>query len=298
MPVGDRSTPPRRSPRASRSSCRTCAARARRGGEFEPFVTEADDGVDTIAWVAAQPWCDGRVVMTGMSYVGIVQWLAAARRPPALAALTPDDHDGLRRRGLVVPRRRARVGVPAHLDRQLARRPPTSASSTTSMRRRGRRRRRDRARGRPRGSASRSTPPTGRSAHPLPVRSRPSCPALVIAGWYDCFLAGSLRSFANRDAPARPPDHRPVGTRADALPPRRRARARGGRRRRRRSACASERWPSTAPRSRARNLRARACSPTSSGAARGSSSSRGRRPDTRAVELPLTGSGCVPSRPR
>ena len=59
------------------------------GGEFEPYVNEADDGYDTIAWVAEQPWCDGRVVMTGMSYVGIVQWLAAARRPPALAALTP-----------------------------------------------------------------------------------------------------------------------------------------------------------------------------------------------------------------
>ena len=58
-------------------------------GDFEPFVTEADDGADTIAWVADQPWCDGRVVMTGMSYVGVVQWLAACAKPPALAALTP-----------------------------------------------------------------------------------------------------------------------------------------------------------------------------------------------------------------
>src|SRR5215210_5039267 len=28
-------------------------------GDFAPFVHEGDDGADTIAWAATQPWCDG-----------------------------------------------------------------------------------------------------------------------------------------------------------------------------------------------------------------------------------------------
>src|SRR5437868_14627392 len=37
-------------------------------GAFEPFRHEAADGADAVAWVAAQPWCDGRVGMFGASY--------------------------------------------------------------------------------------------------------------------------------------------------------------------------------------------------------------------------------------
>ena len=58
-------------------------------GEFRPFLQEAADGYDTIAWCAEQPWCDGRVAMTGMSYNGATQWLAAVARPPALKAIAP-----------------------------------------------------------------------------------------------------------------------------------------------------------------------------------------------------------------
>jgi predicted acyl esterase len=58
-------------------------------GSFDPFVHEEADGADTVAWIAAQPWCDGRVVMAGMSYVGATQWLTAAARPPALRAIAP-----------------------------------------------------------------------------------------------------------------------------------------------------------------------------------------------------------------
>jgi putative CocE/NonD family hydrolase len=58
-------------------------------GTFEAFAGEAVDGFDTIAWMAGQPWCDGDVVMAGYSYVGIVQWLAAALKPPALRAIAP-----------------------------------------------------------------------------------------------------------------------------------------------------------------------------------------------------------------
>jgi putative CocE/NonD family hydrolase len=68
-------------------------------GDFEPFANEAADGAATIAWVAEQPFCDGRVATYGGSYVGATQLLAAVERPPALRAMLPhvtsaDYHDG------------------------------------------------------------------------------------------------------------------------------------------------------------------------------------------------------------
>jgi hypothetical protein len=59
-------------------------------GPFEPFGHEQDDGADTIAWISAQPFSDGRIAMYGASYPGAVQLLAAAGAQPALAAMVPD----------------------------------------------------------------------------------------------------------------------------------------------------------------------------------------------------------------
>ncbi len=50
---------------------------------------EGLDTHDTVEWVAEQPWCDGAVGMSGASYVGIVQWVGAAERPPHLKAFAP-----------------------------------------------------------------------------------------------------------------------------------------------------------------------------------------------------------------
>jgi uncharacterized protein len=50
---------------------------------------EALDTYDTVEWVAAQRWCDGAVGMAGASYLGIVQWVGAAERPPHLRAFAP-----------------------------------------------------------------------------------------------------------------------------------------------------------------------------------------------------------------
>jgi len=58
-------------------------------GTFYPLVTEADDGSDTIEWLARQPWSNGRVGMMGGSYLGWVQMYAAIRKPSALKALIP-----------------------------------------------------------------------------------------------------------------------------------------------------------------------------------------------------------------
>ena len=168
------------------------------GGSFEPYVHEADDGFDTIEWVAAQPWCDGRVVMSGMSYVGVVQWLAASRRPPALAALTPTITtdalgEGWSFRGGVLESGFLRTWIANSLA------PPAlrvldgldavaeGRDDLTSI-------------------APWSAPWFAEPADsaywaglgPAPGSVSADLPALVIAGWYDCFVGGSLRSFAER----------------------------------------------------------------------------------------------------
>jgi uncharacterized protein len=56
-------------------------------GEFTSHFQEADDGYDTVEWLAGQPWCNGRVGMMGPSYLGVVQWLAASREPPHLVCI-------------------------------------------------------------------------------------------------------------------------------------------------------------------------------------------------------------------
>lgn len=54
---------------------------------------EAEDAYDLIEWVAAQPWCNGKVALTGCSYLAFSQWFIAAEQPPHLAAINP--HEGL-----------------------------------------------------------------------------------------------------------------------------------------------------------------------------------------------------------
>lgn len=48
---------------------------------------EQDDACEVIAWLAAQPWCNGRVGMIGISWGGFAGLQVAARRPPALKAV-------------------------------------------------------------------------------------------------------------------------------------------------------------------------------------------------------------------
>ena len=53
----------------------------------EYLLQEQDDAVAVIAWIAAQPWCDGAVGMMGKSWGGFNALQVAARRPPALKAI-------------------------------------------------------------------------------------------------------------------------------------------------------------------------------------------------------------------
>lgn len=64
-----------------------CRGRYDSEGEWYPFVGEEYDGYDTIEWIAQQPWSNGKIGMTGVSYVGFVQWMAASETPPHLTCI-------------------------------------------------------------------------------------------------------------------------------------------------------------------------------------------------------------------
>ena len=50
---------------------------------------EGEDCYDLIEWLGVQPWCNGKVGMTGVSYLACIQYLVAPLKPPHLAALNP-----------------------------------------------------------------------------------------------------------------------------------------------------------------------------------------------------------------
>lgn len=56
-------------------------------GQYGYYFQEAYDGYDTIEWMAAQPWSNGRVGMMGASYSGAVQWFAASQKPQHLVCI-------------------------------------------------------------------------------------------------------------------------------------------------------------------------------------------------------------------
>ncbi|NWB20990.1 CocE/NonD family hydrolase [Pseudomonas sp. D4002] len=51
--------------------------------------SSANDAYDAIEWIAAQSWCNGSVGMAGNSQLAMIQWAAAAVRPPHLKAIAP-----------------------------------------------------------------------------------------------------------------------------------------------------------------------------------------------------------------
>ncbi len=53
----------------------------------EYLPVEQEDGVEAIRWLAAQPWCTGRVGLIGKSWGGFNALQIAARRPPELGGI-------------------------------------------------------------------------------------------------------------------------------------------------------------------------------------------------------------------
>lgn len=57
-------------------------------GEFQLMgAREVEDAAEAIGWLAAQPWCNGKVGMFGISYFASIQIRAAMLQPPALGAI-------------------------------------------------------------------------------------------------------------------------------------------------------------------------------------------------------------------
>ena len=65
----------------------------RGSGESEGVLTdeylpqELDDGLEVLAWIAAQPWCNGRIGIIGKSWGGFNGLQIAALQPPELGAI-------------------------------------------------------------------------------------------------------------------------------------------------------------------------------------------------------------------
>jgi uncharacterized protein len=59
------------------------------GDQRHGGMGEAQDCFDLIAWVGEQKWSNGKVGMTGVSYLTAIQWQVAPLHPPNLAAINP-----------------------------------------------------------------------------------------------------------------------------------------------------------------------------------------------------------------
>ena len=56
-------------------------------GVYYHGVNETDDGDDTLTWIASQPWSNGKIGMTGISYLAAVQCAAALSGNPHLSSI-------------------------------------------------------------------------------------------------------------------------------------------------------------------------------------------------------------------
>jgi putative CocE/NonD family hydrolase len=201
-------------------------------GEWRPFVNEACDGVDSIAWAAGLPYSDGRVGLFGGSYVGFTQWAAAVEAPEALRAITPtftwaDPLEGLVFRGgafeLGLGATWTLLGGLNTVARRNAANPQQSALAAAALvrefdalsrtgyaslplrdfaplRRHGLYEELREAFERPMDRAAAS------EVDFAARRERATAPAFLVGGWYDVFLGGTLDNYAalrKRGVPAK-----------------------------------------------------------------------------------------------
>lgn len=59
------------------------------GDVILPSKKEGEDNYDIIEFIAQQSWSNGKVTMSGNSYLAITQWFTGAEQPPHLACLAP-----------------------------------------------------------------------------------------------------------------------------------------------------------------------------------------------------------------
>jgi len=188
-------------------------------GVFEPFRDEARDGAATVAWCATLPGSSGAVFMYGYSYAGCAALLAASERPSGLAGILPAMASARAGEGWTLRDGIVRAGFTHGWATQLAALAASragdagAASRITQMRARG-----------PRpgmfAEASESDLATfapyfrdwllhqddadyWERLTPAAALSDIDVPVLLVAGWHDEFLRGTLltyRELAAREA--------------------------------------------------------------------------------------------------
>jgi putative CocE/NonD family hydrolase len=63
-----------------------CRGRYKSAGRFTKYLSEAEDGYDTLAWLMRQSWCNGRIGTFGLSYAAHTQAALGCLDPRGLAA--------------------------------------------------------------------------------------------------------------------------------------------------------------------------------------------------------------------
>lgn len=83
-----------------------CRGRYASEGRFIKYTSDANDGVDTCAWILAQPWSNGRIGTKGLSYAAHTQAALGSQNAPGVVAMILDSggfsnayHSGIRQGG-------------------------------------------------------------------------------------------------------------------------------------------------------------------------------------------------------
>ncbi len=172
------------------------------GGDFMAFLQERDDGYDSVQWVAEQPWCNGDIVMSGISYFGATQWLAAEAAPPALKAIAPLNssdavgegwsfYNGVREQGLLASWIAASLAPAGNLRPDQVETIVVDPARIADVM--------------PDVMHWFSTPPDDPywdNCSVRPHREQVVVPAFIVGGWYDCFARGTLASYLGTKTPA------------------------------------------------------------------------------------------------
>ncbi|OAM76957.1 CocE/NonD family hydrolase [Devosia elaeis] len=67
-----------------------CRGRYESEGHFTKYLSEGEDGFDSMAWIVGQPWTNGKIGTQGMSYNAHTQMALASLNAPGLAAMVVD----------------------------------------------------------------------------------------------------------------------------------------------------------------------------------------------------------------
>ena len=66
-----------------------CRGRWDSDGGYYPFHPDGEDGYDTQEWIGRQEWSNGKIGMSGASYLGLVQWQSAVHASEHLTCMAP-----------------------------------------------------------------------------------------------------------------------------------------------------------------------------------------------------------------